>query len=73
MYQDSGMYRQQQFEKAVSITLKTMYEEIELLWDFSFVLKVQACPKYNLAFPVLILYRDNFYDFLFLFSAISHF
>lgn len=33
MYQDSGMYRQQQFEKAVSITLKTMYEEIELLWD----------------------------------------
>lgn len=33
MYQDSGMYRNQQYQKAVSVTLRTMYEEIELLWD----------------------------------------
>lgn len=33
MYQDSGMFRNQQFRKAVTITLKTMYEEIELLWN----------------------------------------
>ena len=33
MYQDSGMYRNQQYGKAVSVTLRTMYEEIELLWD----------------------------------------
>lgn len=33
MYQDSGMYRNQQYEKAVSVTLQTMYEEIALLWN----------------------------------------
>ncbi|MGN0331047.1 MAG: YceG family protein [Kineothrix sp.] len=33
MYQDSGMYRNQQYGRAVSITLKTMYEEIALLWN----------------------------------------
>ncbi|MCI8860369.1 MAG: hypothetical protein HFI71_12800 [Lachnospiraceae bacterium] len=33
MYQDSGMYRNQQYQKAISVTLRTMYEEIELLWD----------------------------------------
>ena len=33
IYQDSGIYRNQQYEKAVSVTLKTMYEEIAILWD----------------------------------------
>jgi len=33
MYQDTGMYRNQQYGKAVSITLQTMYEEIAILWD----------------------------------------
>ncbi len=33
MYQDSGIYRNQQYEKANSLTLQTMYEEIPLLWD----------------------------------------
>ena len=33
MYQDSGMYRDQQYEKAEAITLQTMYEEIFILWD----------------------------------------
>ena len=33
MYQDSGMYRNRQYSKAVSITLQTMYEEIAILWD----------------------------------------
>ncbi|MDE7423278.1 MAG: YceG family protein [Lachnospiraceae bacterium] len=33
MYQDSGIYRNQQFSKAEVIVLKTMYEEIKILWD----------------------------------------
>ena len=33
MYQDTGMYRNQQYEKANAVTLKTMYEEIPILWD----------------------------------------
>ncbi|MGN0299146.1 MAG: YceG family protein [Lachnospiraceae bacterium] len=33
MYQDSGMYRNQQYEKATALTLKVMYEEIEILWN----------------------------------------
>lgn len=33
MYQDSGMYRNQQYDKAVSVTLQTMYEEISILWN----------------------------------------
>ncbi len=32
MYQDSGMYRDRQYNKAVSLTLETMYEEIDILW-----------------------------------------
>ncbi len=32
MYQDSGMYRNQQYQKATAVTLRTMYEEISLLW-----------------------------------------
>ncbi len=32
MYQDTGMYRNFQYDKAVSITLQTMYEEIQILW-----------------------------------------
>lgn len=33
MYQDSGIYRNRQFGKAVSVSLQTMYEEISILWD----------------------------------------
>lgn len=33
MYQDTGMYRNQQYGKANVITLQTMYEEIKILWD----------------------------------------
>lgn len=32
MYQDSGLYRNQQYDRANSITLQTMYEEIAILW-----------------------------------------
>lgn len=32
MYQDTGIYRNQQYAKADSITLQTMYEEIQILW-----------------------------------------
>lgn len=33
MYQDSGMYRNQQYGRANVIVLQTMYEEIKILWD----------------------------------------
>ena len=33
MYQDTGMYRNQQYGKAESVTLQTTYEEIGILWD----------------------------------------
>lgn len=33
MYQDTGLYRIQQFKKAVPIVIKTTYEEIEILWS----------------------------------------
>lgn len=33
MYQDSGVYRNMQHNKATAITLQTMYEEIAILWD----------------------------------------
>jgi hypothetical protein len=33
MYQNSGIYRNQQYAKAVSVNLLTMYEEIAILWD----------------------------------------
>ncbi len=33
MYQNSGLYRNQQYEKAVSVSLQTMYEEIAILWN----------------------------------------
>lgn len=33
MYQDSGMYRDQQFSKANTIMLKTMDREIKILWN----------------------------------------
>lgn len=33
MYQDSGIYRNRQYDKAVSVTLQTMYEEIAILWN----------------------------------------
>lgn len=33
MYKDSGIYRDRQFIKANTLTLRTMYEEIPILWD----------------------------------------
>ncbi len=33
MYQNSGIYRNQQYGKANAITLQTMYEEIAILWN----------------------------------------
>ncbi len=33
LYEGSGLYRNMQYDRAVSVTLKTMYEEIKLLWD----------------------------------------
>ncbi len=33
MYQDSGMYRNRQYNKAVSVILQTIYEEISILWN----------------------------------------
>jgi len=33
MYQDTGIYRNQQYTKAMALSLQTMYEEIAILWD----------------------------------------
>lgn len=33
MYQDTGMYRNQQYQKGISATLQSIYEEIAILWD----------------------------------------
>ncbi len=33
MYQDTGIYRNQQYQKGVSATLQSIYEEIVILWD----------------------------------------
>lgn len=33
MYQDTGIYRNQQYGKANAVSLQTMYEEISILWD----------------------------------------
>ena len=33
MYQDTGIYRSQQYAQATAVTLETMYEEIKILWD----------------------------------------
>ncbi|MBE6050916.1 MAG: hypothetical protein E7214_09780 [Clostridium sp.] len=33
LYNDTGLYREQQYSKATSVTLKTTYEEISILWD----------------------------------------
>jgi len=33
MYQDTGMYRNQQYQKGSSATLQSIYEEISILWD----------------------------------------
>lgn len=33
LYQDTGLYRSQQYAKAETVTLRSMYEEIALLWD----------------------------------------
>ena len=33
MYSDSGMYRNQQYGKATTVILQTMYEEISILWS----------------------------------------
>lgn len=42
MYQDSGIYRNNQYDKANSVLLQTMYEEIAILWDQE--------PKYRPSF-----------------------
>lgn len=33
LYQNTGLYRARQHQKAEAVTLQTMYEEISLLWD----------------------------------------
>lgn len=33
LYDGTGMYRNWQYDKAVTVTLQTMYEEIPILWD----------------------------------------
>ncbi len=43
MYQDSGMYRNRQYNIANSVTLQTTYEEISILWDQ----EIKYRPNFN--------------------------
>ena len=40
LYQDTGMYRDEQYQKAVSLTLQSIYEEISILVECR--IKIQA-------------------------------
>lgn len=52
LYENSGIYRDKQYERAVTVTLSTMYEEIAILWNqevkyrpnFSVIDKVVSIP-----------------------------
>ncbi len=59
MYQDSGMYRNQQYGKANAIILRTMYEEIPLLWNEE--------VKYRQGFAV----NDDVVDIPVIFAKVS--
>lgn len=55
MYQDSGMYRDRQYAKAETVTLRPMYEEIAILWDQE--LKYRPCFSVSnnmVSMPVLL-------------------
>jgi len=43
IYRDSGIYRNRQYNKAVSVTLKTTYEEISILWNQ----EIKYRPNFN--------------------------
>lgn len=49
MYQDSGLYRNQQYDRAVSVSLQTMYEEIAILWNQ----EVKYRPNFAVNGPVV--------------------
>ena len=49
MYQDSGIYRNQQYDRAVAVSLQTMYEEIAILWDQ----EVKYRPNFGVADSVV--------------------
>lgn len=59
MYQDSGMYRNQQYDKANTVNLQTMYEEIAILWDQ----EVKYRPNFSIT--------DNVVNIPVIFSKIS--
>lgn len=59
MYQNTGIYRNQQFMQATSVNLQTMYEEIEILWNEEI--------KYRPNFSVV----DNMVNMPVIFSKIS--
>jgi len=45
MYQDSGIYRNQQYEKAYTVILQTMYEEIGILWNEEVKYRPSFCTE----------------------------
>ena len=51
LYQDSGIYRSHQYQKARVISLQTMYEEMYLLWDQ----EVKFRPNFEIVDDVVIL------------------
>lgn len=55
LYQDSGLYRNNQYAKAEAVTLQTMYEEIALLWDQELKYRPSFSTEHqNVILPVLL-------------------
>ena len=59
LYEDTGIYRNMQHQKAQSLILKTMYEEISILWDQ----EVKFRPNFAV--------KENVVDVPVIFSKIS--
>lgn len=59
LYSDSGIYRNQQYSKANIISLRTMYEEIRILWNQ----EIKYRPNFSVA--------DNVVNIPVIFSKIS--
>ncbi len=59
MYQNSGIYRNQQYHRAAAVTLQTMYEEIQILWGQEL--------KYRPNFSIV----NNFVNLPVLFAKVS--
>ena len=54
MYQNTGIYRNRQYAKANAVSLRTMYEEIAILWDYELKYRPYfATTDATVAMPVI--------------------